>query len=120
MLRIMGPGVATVKDAEECRREATWCMRVARLTKSQDASASWRRLSDAWLTLAEHIHQRPSSETQPSTITTEPPPAAHQRTIAAEPPPEPVDPRIAAMKVADFLRERLALDAGPRAEGPKA
>jgi hypothetical protein len=95
-------------------------MRVARLTKSEDASASWRRLSEAWLTLAEHIHQGPSPETQPGTNTTERPSAAHQGAITAEPPPEPVDPRIAAMKVADFLRERLALDASPRVELPKA
>jgi hypothetical protein len=104
-----------VMNADECRKKATWCMRVARLTKNQDASLSWRRLSDAWLTLAENTDEKPMPEARESVTAGEP------RPKPAEPPPQPAEsPRIAAMKVADLLRGRLALDSGPRAEGPKA
>jgi hypothetical protein len=88
-------------SVEKCRSNALKYRQNAQLTADPDASLGWLELSDAWLALADEIVQRDSLE-------------RHQSAVAARRPVETAQPhRIATLKIADLLRQRLALPTWP-------
>lgn len=92
-------------SAEDCRNKAIGYRRTAQLTADPDASLGWLELSDAWLALAEQIVELDSLERPQSVAGPKRPVEMAERR------------RIATLKVADRLRERLALPSWPEGNG---
>jgi len=82
---------------EDCRRKAGEWLRAAEATTNPKTSASLRRLSDAWATLAGQIEKDPHTVRQRNAALKQP----HQT--------EPRKANTNTAEVADILRERLQL-----------
>ena len=83
--------------AEDCRRRAAESLHVAEAATDPTTSASLRRLSDAWVTLAGHIEKDPHTVREGN--------AAWKQSDQTEPRKANTD----TAQVADILRERLQL-----------
>jgi hypothetical protein len=82
---------------EDCRRRAAESLHAAEAATDPKTSASLRRLSDAWATLAGQIEKDPHTERQRN--------AARKQSHQTEPRKANTD----TAQVADILRERLQL-----------
>ena len=83
--------------AEDCRRRAAESLHAAEAATDPKTSASLRRLSDAWATLAGHIEKNPHTVRERN--------AAWKQSDQTEPRKANTD----TAQVADILRERLQL-----------
>jgi hypothetical protein len=83
--------------AEDCRKKAAEQLRAAAAATDPKTSASLRRLSDAWATLAAQIEEEPHTVRQRKTA-----PKQSRQT-------EPSKAHADTTQVADILRERLQL-----------
>jgi len=82
---------------EDCRRKAGEWLRAAEATTNPKTSASLRRLSDAWATLAGQIEKDPHTVRQRNAVLQQ----SHQT--------ETHDATAHSAQVADILRQRLQL-----------
>ena len=83
--------------AEDCRRRAAGSLHAAEAVTDPKTSASLRRLSDAWATLAGQIEKDPHTVRQRNAAWKQ----SHQT--------EPREANTDTAQVADILRERLQL-----------
>jgi hypothetical protein len=91
--------------AEDCRRRAAESLHAAEAATDPNTSASLRRLSDAWATLAGHIEKDPHTLRERND--------ARKQSHQAEPRKANTD----TAQVADILRDRLQLS---DSDGPKS
>ena len=100
--------VADMMTVEECRRKAAEWLGKTQAASDPKTSASMRRASDAWTTLAQHIEHSAFSRLQSPAPVRRPADLAEPRKIG----------NIDTVRVADILRERLQLGVSSMDEPP--